>query len=137
MQTGSYILFFEDTVIDNLEMGRDGIIRSSQGEAVNPYIVVNIKKKIILSPEQLDTKAAAEVLVNFQSNYGYPLPASHDNTLQFLDAMQTLGSSYRSIKSIERYYELKAKGVDRTPQETAKLASLGELLSDRIADFNA
>jgi hypothetical protein len=137
LQTGAYVFFFEDTDLESLEMGRDGIVRSRTGVMVNPYIVVNIKKEIVLSPEQLDTKAAAEVVMSFQSNHGYPLPADRDRGLQFLGAMQELGSSYRSVKAIERYYSLKAKGGDRTPQEAEKLAKLQQELSDRIANFEA
>jgi hypothetical protein len=52
LQTGAYVLFFEQTDFTTLKMERDGTIKSVS----SPYIVINVKPGITLAPEKLQTQ---------------------------------------------------------------------------------
>jgi hypothetical protein len=127
LQTGSQILFFEPTDISHLQLDPSGVVESSNNQPVNPYIVVNITKGITLAPDQLDIDVAQEILEKYQHDYGYPLPRDKQNN-DYVDGLKQLGESYRWIKKVERYYQLKKKGENRTPEEISKMNQLrGEI----------
>ncbi|MBN8561046.1 MAG: hypothetical protein J0L70_11015 [Leptolyngbya sp. UWPOB_LEPTO1] len=137
LQFGAYVLFFEETQIDNLSLGEDGIVYSSTEKEIPPYIVVNVKPGITLAPGQLDTSAAAEVLQKNQFSDGYRLVKDEDSTLRMFDALKEFGESYKLAQYAERYFELKKKDKQRTEQETQKFNELSKLLKDKFSDWDA
>lgn len=135
LQTGAYIFFFEETNISNLELRKNGIVRSLLGEEVNPYIVVNIKKGITLAPGQLNTKMAAEIMSQFQDNFG-ELSAETSKDLSSLSRdFEDVASSVKFARQFERYYQLKRKS-DRLPEEEARLNKLQAVLRDRLPSWD-
>ena len=134
LHTGSYIMFFEPTDITGLSLDESGIVISSNSQPVNPYIVVNITKGITLAPDQLDIGVTQEILEKYQSNYGYPLPESQQNN-GYVDGLKQLGESYRWVKKIERYYQLKKKGADRKPAEISKMDELAKEIKEQFPDL--
>ncbi len=137
LQEGSYIIFFEETNIENLSLNSAGVVRSSTNEPINPYIVVNIKKGKRLAPGNLDINAATEVLSRYQANYGYVLPGNQAGGRAepngMLGALQEFGQSYRLVDSMKRYYQLKAQPM-RSVAENAKFAELTQTLKTHFED---
>jgi hypothetical protein len=137
LQTGSYVLFFEDTIIDGLQLDSSGIVRGNSSTKIPPYIIVNVKKGKRLAPRFLDVNAATEILARHQKNYSYLLPGSGsptpDRSEGFLDALQEFGKSQRLVQSMQRYYQLKDK-PDRTIAETTKFKELATLLKTNFSD---
>lgn len=136
LQTGSYVLFFEDTDIDNLRLEKDGTVSSSTNEEISPYIVVNIKRGVILSPEQIEANLANEVLENFQEDYGYPLPEKALSG-KYFEALKEVGKSIRLAKYSARYFELKAKEEPLTSAESQRLKNLRDFLKDALPGFES
>ena len=137
LQTGSFVLFFEETDIENLYLRDDGVVCSTTGEDVNPYIVVNVKNKLILSPDQLKTSAAIEILEKYNSGYGYPLPKEREPALRYFDALLELGNSYKLAQYAERYFKLKRQGDKRTDAENERFNKLSEILKAEYKDWDS
>jgi hypothetical protein len=139
LQTGSYVLFFEDTIIDGLQLDSSGIVRGNGAAKIPPYIIVNVKKGKRLAPRFLDVNAATEILARYQKNYSYLLPGSGsptpDRSEGFLDALQEFGKAQRVVQSIQRYNQLKNKG-DLTTAESVKFKELLTLLKSNFNDQN-
>jgi hypothetical protein len=138
LQEGSYIIFFEDTIMDNLHLDTDGVVRSLIGEPVAPYIVINVKKGKRLAAEKLDVSAAAGILSHYQKNHDYLLPGKaageKDGSKDgFLGALQEFGRAHRVIESMNRYYQLKAKSVRSTAEEV-KFGEIAKMLKDHFND---
>jgi hypothetical protein len=137
LQTGSYVLFFEDTIIDGLQLDSSGVVRGNSSAKIPPYIIVNVKKGKRLAPKFLDVNAATEILSRYQKNYSYLLPgsgaAAPDRSEGFLEALQEFGKSQRIVQSIQRYYQLKEKS-DLTPAESTKFKELATLLKTNFSD---
>ena len=131
LQTGSYIMFFEPTDITFLTLDPSGVVVSSNAQPINPYIVVNIVKEISLAPDQLDIDVAQEIFEKYEHDYGYPLPREKQNN-DYVDGLKQLGESYRWIKKVERYYELKKKGDKRSEQESAKFSQLEQEIKEKF-----
>jgi hypothetical protein len=127
LQEGSYVIFFEDTAIDNLELDSSGIVRSSTSTPIPPYLVINIKKGKRTAPGNLNVSTATEILSHHQKTYSYLLPgssaASQGGSEGFLDALEEFGSSQRIVQSLQRYYQLKGKDL-RTIAEDLKFKDL-------------
>lgn len=134
LQTGSYILFFEPTEIAHLQLAPNGVVESSNNQPVNPYIVVNIIKGITLAPDKLDINVAQEILEKYQQDYGYPLPKDKQNN-DYVDGLKQLGESYRWTKKVERYYQLKKKGDNRTPEELSKMNQLQQEIEAKFPNL--
>ncbi len=135
LQTGSYVLFFEDTDIDNLRLEKDGTVSSSTNEEISPYIVVNIKRDVTLAPEQIEASLANEVLENFAQSYGYPLPKEAPRG-KYFEALKEVGKSIRLAKDSARYFELKAKKAP-TSAESQRLKNLGDFLKKALPGFES
>ena len=108
LQEGSYIIFFEDTIMDNLYLDSAGVVQSSIGEPVAPYIVINIKKGERLAADKLDVSAAAGILSHYQKNHDYSLPGKAAGEADsskdgFLGALEEFGRAHRVIESMNRY----------------------------------
>jgi hypothetical protein len=134
LQTGSYIFFFEPTEIAHLQLDISGVVDSSNNQPVNPYIVVNITKGITLAPDKLDINVAQEILEKYQHDYGYPLPKDRQNN-DYVDGLKQLGESYRWIKKVERYYQLKKKGDNRTSEEISKMNQLQQEIEAKFPNL--
>ena len=134
LQTGSYVLFFEDTDIDNLKLEDDGTVSSSTNEEISPYIVVNIKRGVTLAPEQIEANLANEILENFDQSYGYPLPEKAPSS-KYFEALKEVGHSIRLAKYSARYFELKAKENMLTPAESDRLEKLRNDLKEALPGF--
>ena len=134
LQTGSYVLFFEETDIDNLRLEDDGTVSSSTNEEITPYIVVNIKRGVTLAPEQIEASLANEVLENFAQSYGYPLPEKAPSG-KYFEALKEVGHSIRLAKYSARYFELKAKEEPLTPAESKRLDKLRDDLKEALPGF--
>lgn len=137
LQTGSFVMFFEETEIDNLRLENNGIVYSTTGKDVNPYIVVNVKNKLVLSPEQLKTSAAVEILDKYNSGYGYPLPKEREPALKYLDALLEFGNSYKLAQYTDRYFQLKRKGAQRTDAENKRFNKLSQILKTEYKDWDS
>lgn len=132
LQTGLYVLFFETVDFTGLKIKSDGTIDGVD----SPYIVLTLKREIILAPEQLDTSIAAKVLDDFQINHGFPLPRDQKVNTRFFDALETFGRSLKLGQQTARYFELKSKGTAKTAEEIARFNQLSEILSRAIAGFD-
>ena len=137
LQTGSYILFFEEVEIDGLYLNEDGTISGTDAQEVKPYIVVNIKKGITLSPEQLNTDAANEVLANYHASPEFVSDGEKQSSNQYLDALQVLGKSQRMAKNMKRYFELKEKKQNGqlTSAEVVKIQDLAKKIREAMPDL--
>ncbi|UBF26685.1 hypothetical protein K9N68_01380 [Kovacikia minuta CCNUW1] len=133
LQTGLYVLFFEDINFASLKLKSDGTINHAE----SPYIVLTIKREVILAPDQLNTDVAAKVLDDFQINYGFPLPGDKGTNSRFFDALKEFGRSIRLGQQTARYFELKRKGNERTPEEKERFNQLHQFLSAVIPEFDA
>lgn len=134
LQTGLYVLFFEDKVnFASLKLKSDGTIDTVD----SPYIVLTIKREIVLSADRLNTDVATKVLDNFQINYGYPLPSNRGTNTRFFDALGEFGRSIRLGEQITRYFELKRKGQKRTSEEQQRFAQLRQVLGEVIPEFDS
>lgn len=133
LQTGLYVFFFESVNFASLKLKSDGTI---DGVDI-PYIVLTIKRGVSLSSNQINTNVAAKVLDNFQINYGFPLPSDRASNTRFFDALEEFGQSVRLGQQIARYFELKNKGTERTPQEEKRFAQLREILTAAVPEFNS
>ena len=135
LQTGAYVLFFEDTDITNLSLHRAGVVTSATGSGIPPYVVINIKKEQMLAPGKLDTSAAIEVLDKFHAGPG-EFAARGTAPEKYFDALAELGQSYRLAAKARRYFELKQKSDTRTDSEEAKFNEIGSLLKDKFPNWD-
>lgn len=133
LQTGLYVLFFEKVDFANLKIKSDGTIDNVD----SPYIVLTLKREIVLAPEQLDTTVAAKVLDDFQINHGYPLPRGREANTRFFDALGEFGRSIKLGQQTARYFELKGKGTSKTDEEEKRFTQLQQTLSKAISGFDA
>lgn len=134
LQTGAYAFFFEPVQLENLRMERNGIVTSTNNQPVAPYIVVNIKKGIVLAPQKIDKTLAEEVLETYNRTSSYPLTAAHTN-IAYFDALEELGKTIRLANSTKRYFELKRKGDQLTEAEQKRLETLLIYLKENLKDF--
>jgi hypothetical protein len=133
LQTGLYVFFFEPVNFTSLKLKSDATI---DGVDI-PYIVLTIKRGVILAPKQINTSVAARVLDDFQINYGFPLPSDRGSNTRFFDALEEFGRSIRLGQQIARYFELKRKGKERTSEEEERFKKLHQLLSGTIPKFDS
>lgn len=132
LQTGAFILFFEPVEEDGgYTVDRSGIVDSTQGQPVPPYIVLNIERGITAAGNQIDSELL-KVFEKHDSGFGFPLPEGQPSSLNLLKVMGELESPYQQWRQLERYLSLSAK-PSRTEAEEARLKALDELLADFLA----
>jgi hypothetical protein len=134
LQTGAYAFFFEPVELEHLRMESDGIITSTQNQSVSPYIVINIKKEIILAPGTIEKNIATDVLETYNRLSGYPLTPTN-TTVAYFDALEELGKTLRLATSTQRYFELKQKGNHLTEAEAKRLEILLAYLKENLKNF--
>jgi hypothetical protein len=137
LQTGSYILFFEEVETEGLYLNKDGTISRDDSQEVKPYLVVNIEKGIMLSPGQLNTDAANEVLANYHASSEFVIHGEQKPSSQYLEALQVLGRSHRMTKNMKRYFELRKKqeSGQLTDAEKAKFKDLARQIHEEMPEM--
>lgn len=136
LQTGAYVLFFEETDITGLSLSRAGVVISATGTEIPPYVVINIKKGKTLAPGMLDTSAAIEVLDKFHAGPGEFAARGSSAPEQYFEALAELGQSYRLAAKARRYFALKQKGEARTEAEDAKFNEIASLLRETFPNWD-
>ncbi|MGD1929918.1 MAG: hypothetical protein ACFB12_13510 [Leptolyngbyaceae cyanobacterium] len=137
LQTGSYILFFEEVETEGLHLKEDGTISGAVPQDIKPYLVVNVQKGIMLSPGQLDADAANEVLSSYHASPEFLFHGDQQPSNQYLEALQVLGRSHRMGKNMKRYFELKKKQQNDqlTPAESSKINDLARKIHEAMPDL--
>jgi hypothetical protein len=136
LQEGAYAFFFEPVELDNLRMEEDGIVTSIAGEAVAPYLAINIKKGITLAPGQIEKSLAAEVLESYNRNVGVSLQPS-ETGVPYFQALEELGKSLRLANSTKRFFELKKRSDTLSDVEAERLKSLVSYLKENLEDSDS
>jgi hypothetical protein len=135
LQTGAYVLFFEEVNLDHLQMEGDGTVTSIHNELVSPYIVINIEKGKKLAPGQIEKQLAIELLETYNKSYGGKL-IENGVSASYFDALEELGKTLQLASTIKRYSELKRKGIQRSEPEENRLQILSSRLKDNsLIDF--
>jgi|GEM_PF-1087741 len=136
LQTGSFILFFEEVDTSSLSLGDDGIVRSSdQDSEIPPYIVVNVEKQLVLAPDQLKTSMATEVLSKFGANEHSVSQMQQPSSLSLIDALTEFGKSYQLAQYAGRYFELKKK-ANLSSAEQARFTQLKDALRQEFPEWD-
>lgn len=133
LQTGAYAFFFEAVELDNLWMDNKGFVSSTRGEAVSPYITVNIKKGIDLAPGQIEQNLATEVLETYDRLSNYPLTAKK-TTSHYFKGLEELGKTIRIATAVERYFDLRRKGTSLSKAEAERLKKLSTYLKKTLGE---
>ncbi|WP_107671295.1 hypothetical protein [Cyanothece sp. BG0011] len=133
LQTGSYAFFFETVELDNLWMDNKGLVSSTNGEEVSPYIVINIKKGIDLAPGQIEQNLATEVLETYDRLSGYPL-TNKRGSITYFEGLKQLGKTIRTATAVERYFDLRSKGTSVSPAEAKRLEKLSAYLKETLGE---
>ena len=137
LQTGSFILFFEELDISTLSLSDDGIVRSSNEELdIPPYIVINVENQFVLTSDQLHTSMAAEVLSKFNANEHSVVQIHQQTSGNFVDALTEFGKCYQLAQYAGRYFELKKK-VNLSRPEHERFETLKRVLTDEFPGWDS
>ena len=137
LQRGSYVLFFEETEIDDYQLLPSGQVEPIAGRgAADPpaYVVVNIVNELIdaSSSAMVDKSVALDILEAHYQRYG--LAGVMDQAPGgggLVDGLEKLGGAYRLKAHLVRFEELSAR-KDLLASEQQRLRTLRRQLSAHL-----
>ncbi len=140
LQRGSYILFFEETEIENLHLTKQGRVEPSNGFTGNipPYIVANLVDGLISAPESeaLNRAVGLDIMEKYEQRFSLPTdPQQARLGTSIIEGISKVGESYRIYTKLIRYNELKGKS-DKTETEQNRLDSIKEELGKLLPNVS-
>jgi hypothetical protein len=140
LQRGSYVLFFEETEIDNLHLTKQGLVVAGNGftGTIPPYIIANIADGLIDAPdsEALNKAVGLDIREKYERRFALPTDPNQTGLGSILaEELCKIGESYRVYKKLLRYNELKGKS-DITETEQKRLESIKEELVKLLGNVN-
>ncbi len=142
LRRGSYILFFEDVYLENLELNIDNIVVGSaaRAERIPPYVVIDILGGLLPLPsapseKQLSSGQGLDILEKYDSKFRIPSKDQPTETGQLVEGLIKIGESAYQISLIKRFLYLKSL-ANPLPSQVARLEELRELLQTDFSGLN-
>jgi len=142
LRRGSYILFFEDVYLENLELNLDNIVVGSHArvERIPPYVVIDILGGLLPLPsapsdKQLSSAQGLDILEKYDSKFRIPNKDQPSETSNLIEGLIKIGESAYQVSLINRFLYLKSL-ASPLPSQVARLDELREQLQFNFSGIN-
>ena len=142
LRRGSYVLFFEDVYLDNLELNIDNIVvgTSARVGRIPPYVVIDILGGLLPLPsapsdKQLSSAQGLDILEKYDSSFRIPKRDQPSETGKLIEGLIKIGESAYQVSLIKRFLYLKSL-ANPLPSQVARLEELREQLQLDFSGIN-
>jgi len=142
LRRGSYVLFFEDVYLENLELNLDNIVvgTSARVERIPPYLVIDILGGLLALPSapsenQLSASQGLDILEKYDSKFRIPAKDEPSETGKLIEGLIKIGESSYQVSLITRFLYLKTL-ANPLPTQVARLEELREMLQSDFSGIN-
>lgn len=142
LRRGSYILFFEDVYLENLELNIDNIVVGNQARAerIPPYVVIDILGGLLPLPsapseKQLSSAQGLDILEKYDSRFRIPKRDQLSDTAKLLEGVTKIGESAYQVSLINRFLYLKSL-PNALPSQASRLEELRSQLQREFSGVN-
>jgi len=142
LRRGSYVLFFEDVYLENLELNLDNIVvgTSARVERIPPHLVIDILGGLLALPSapsenQLSASQGLDILEKYDSKFRIPAKDEPSETGKLIEGLIKIGESSYQVSLIKRFLYLKTL-ANPLPTQVARLEELREMLQSDFSGIN-
>jgi hypothetical protein len=136
LRFGSYIFFFDQVYIENLELDSANVVQptANRVQPYPPYVVIDLVEGLLPLPsqpseKQLSAAQGLDILEKFDSRFRIPSKENPSDPSKILDGMLSIGESAYNVSLIKRFLYLKSLNSP-LPSQQRRLEELKLQLRD-------